>query len=190
MYDHTQAFLYPYLFHQCASITIYQISKAAAQFKMAKAAARLDADTRPTRWEDVVVRPVPLQEGEEGSVELAAEPTEAPPIPDPLGISDVDLRITQELYASGRLFKASNGTFARRSTAFVGPGGSPSKSTFGRDGFGLKSSVNNANNNNNSSDSSDSDSSDESVGASNGRSDNGGGATSMRGGYRGSRTTK
>lgn len=25
-----------------------------------------------------------------------------PPIPDPLGVSDVDLRVTQELYSSGR----------------------------------------------------------------------------------------
>lgn len=169
---------------------IHQISKAAAQFKMAKAAARLDADTRPTRWEDVVLRPVPPQEGEEGSVELAAEPTEAPPIPDPLGISDADLRLTQELYASGRLFKASNGTFARRSTAFVGPGGSPSKSTFGREGFGLKGNSNSNNASNNNNDSSDSDSSDDDVGGNNGRTGDGGGAANMRGGYRGPRTTK
>lgn len=45
---------------------------------------------------------------------------EVPPIPDPLGISDADLRITQELYSSGRLFKTQNGSYSRRSTAFVG----------------------------------------------------------------------
>lgn len=62
------------------------------------------------------------------ATQLADELEEAPPVPDPLGISDVDLRITQELYSSGRLFKAQNGGYARRSTAFVGGStSSPSK---------------------------------------------------------------
>ncbi len=69
---------------------------------MTKAARALEVDNRPTRWEDVVLKCVPLQEGEEGDVDLSVDLLEEiPPIPDPLGISDADLRITQELYSSG-----------------------------------------------------------------------------------------
>eukprot|EP01034_Spumella_vulgaris_P022488 gene22488-28616_t len=106
------------------------ISKTTAQFKVTKAARALEVDNRPTRWEDVVMKCVPLQEGEEGDVELSVEPDEVPPIPDPLGISDADLRITQELYSSGRLFKTQNGGYSRRGTAFVG--NSPLKGGIGR----------------------------------------------------------
>lgn len=39
--------------------------------KIAKASRPLEVDTRPTRWEDVVFKCVPLQEGEEGAVEVS-----------------------------------------------------------------------------------------------------------------------
>ena len=61
------------------------------------------ADTRPKVWEAVVFKPVPLQEGEEGLAEEDATPLEDSPVPDPLGLSELDLRATQALNASGRL---------------------------------------------------------------------------------------
>ena len=44
-----------------------------------------------------------------------------PPIPDPLGISSVDLRSVQALFASGRLMKSQSGQLARRATHAVMP---------------------------------------------------------------------
>lgn len=48
--------------------TALQIVKQAV--KIAKASRPLEVDTRPTRWDDVVFKCVPLQEGEEGAVEV------------------------------------------------------------------------------------------------------------------------
>lgn len=75
---------------------------------------------RPSRWADVTFKCIPLQEGEDlGSVEAGDEPEEPPPVLDPMGLDDRDLRITQDLYASGRLAKSAmqkRATMARLST--------------------------------------------------------------------------
>lgn len=63
-----------------------------------------------------------------------------PPIPDPLGVLDVDLRVTQELYSSGRLFKTRGG-YARRGTSWAAP--SNFNSSSGSSSGGKKSVENN-----------------------------------------------
>jgi hypothetical protein len=49
----------------------------------------------------VILKYLPLQEGEEDAEEVEEEPETIPPFPDPLGISNVDLRAVQSLYTSG-----------------------------------------------------------------------------------------
>lgn len=57
---------------------------------------------RPSRWDDVNLKPIPLQEGEDEGIAAVDEgPSAPPPIPDPLSLRDVDLRETQEIYATG-----------------------------------------------------------------------------------------
>lgn len=58
---------------------------------------------RPKCWDEVTFKPIPLQEGEEvGTANVEEGPTAPPPIPDPLKLRDVDLRETQEIYATGK----------------------------------------------------------------------------------------
>jgi hypothetical protein len=116
-----------------------------------------------------------------------AEPAEAPPIPDPLGIADVDLRITQELYSSGRLFKANNGSYARRSTAFIGSASSsPNKSAYGREDMGVA----NGNDDSDSDSSSDDENGNGGGGLSSSNRNSDAVTSSGRGGFRGPRVTK
>lgn len=57
---------------------------------------------RPKCWDEVSFKPIPLQEGEEvGTANVEEGPTAPPPIADPLKLRDVDLRETQEIYATG-----------------------------------------------------------------------------------------
>ncbi len=78
--------------------------------------AAIDRTVRPREWSSVNLKYIPVQEGEDvEEVEEDDTLDELPPIPDPLGLSNTDLRDTQELYASGLLQKSS--MFARRNTA-------------------------------------------------------------------------
>jgi hypothetical protein len=73
---------------------------------------------RPRAWEDVTLKFIPLQEGEEeGAAEVDDGPVEVPPIPDPLGLLNVDLRKFQEAAAAGMQRRA---LAARRSTMVMG----------------------------------------------------------------------
>eukprot|EP01032_Pedospumella_encystans_P022479 gene22479-25469_t len=76
---------------------------------------------RPARWDEVIFKCIPLQEGEEDTTEVEEEKDVIPPIPDPLGISSVDLRSIQASYAQGRLMKSQTGQLARRSSTAVMP---------------------------------------------------------------------
>eukprot|EP01035_Chromulina_nebulosa_P017254 gene17254-22785_t len=58
---------------------------------------------RPTTWEDVIFRPVPLQEGEKGDQEEGDMVDIITPIPDPLGLVDIDLRELQSSISQGKL---------------------------------------------------------------------------------------
>jgi len=95
--------------------TAEQVAKAMTQHKqtvMAKATAK-KVDNRPKKWSGF--KPVPLQEGEEGDYSGNQDVlAEDPPIPDPLGLSELDLRATQALHASGRIKMTANVAPARR----------------------------------------------------------------------------
>jgi hypothetical protein len=60
---------------------------------------------RPMAWGEINLKFVPLQEGEDGDNDEEEE-LDDPIIPDPLGITDFDLRLTQELHKSGRLHQS------------------------------------------------------------------------------------
>ena len=81
------------------------VTRAMQQFKVAqtKAVAATWDDTRPSKWEDDNFKRVPVQEGEEGEVLENDDEIQMSILPDPLGLSELDLRATQKLYASGRL---------------------------------------------------------------------------------------
>jgi len=81
----------------------------------------LEGNDRPLTWEEVLFKTVPLQEGEEDSAQVDEEPQLIPPVVDPLGISQADLRSIQASYAQGRLMKSSNGALARRATRGLVP---------------------------------------------------------------------
>jgi hypothetical protein len=102
--------LFKLLFH-----FVGQINRTLAALKPTPAsAAKVLAAKRPVSWRDVAFKCVPLQEGEDmGTAEVEA-PQELAPIADPLGLSAHDLRITQELYSSGRLAKTA--LLTRRAT--------------------------------------------------------------------------
>lgn len=87
------------------------VTKAMQQFKAAqtKAIATKWDDARPKKWDDENFKPVPVQEGEEGELEDADDSLLIVPVPDPLGLSELDLRATQRLNASGRLTFPSAG---------------------------------------------------------------------------------
>ena len=58
---------------------------------------------RPTTWAELKYKPVPIQEGEDGEVDNSPIVEEDIAYPDPMALSDLDLRATQALYASGGL---------------------------------------------------------------------------------------
>jgi len=107
------------------------VTKAMQQFKAAqtKAIATRWDDDRPKKWEDDNFKSIPIQEGEEGEIEDTDDTVQLAPVPDPLGLSELDLRATQKLNASGRLLfpagagmnrgggGAQGGTRARRNSA-------------------------------------------------------------------------
>lgn len=85
-----------------------QISKTIEKFKSVKAKSFITIN-RPMTWQEVEFKPVPLQEDEEGGVEEEVETVELDiPISDPLNLSDIDLRDTQALYATGKLGLTKN----------------------------------------------------------------------------------
>jgi hypothetical protein len=85
----------------------------------ASAGARDLQPVRPTRWQDVKFKCVPLQEDEDCEVLDAEEiEEEVQPVSDPMGLSDLDLRATQELFASGRLAQTAL-TNKRATIAFL-----------------------------------------------------------------------
>jgi hypothetical protein len=82
----------------------------------ATAQAARERITRPREWSEVTFKGIPLQEGEDvEETEADEEVDELPPVPDPLGLSNLDLRQTQDLYSSGLLQRSS--IYARRNTA-------------------------------------------------------------------------
>jgi len=101
------------------------VIKVMQQFKVAqtKAIASKWDDDRPKKWDDDNFKPIPLQEGEDGEIDCAEDTIQVTPVPDPLGLSELDLRATQKLNASGRLGLPSavatnrQGTRARRNSA-------------------------------------------------------------------------
>ena len=94
------------------------VTKAMQQFKAAqtKAIATKWDDARPKKWEEENFKPVPVQEGEEGDMGDVEDDVQVSPIPDPLGLSELDLRATQKLNASGRLTFPSAGLQRQNST--------------------------------------------------------------------------
>ena len=85
-----------------------EIYKEREQEKIKKA-----VENRPKIWGEVIFRPVPLQEGEDGVEEAVTDDsTEYKPITDPLGLSPIDLKVAQKLHArSCRLMQSLNGDF-------------------------------------------------------------------------------
>jgi hypothetical protein len=81
------------------------MSEALTQMKLSESnSAGMDRVViRPKQWSEVNLKSVPIQEGEDDEeVELTDEAQEPPLIPDPLGLSFMDLRQTQEMYSSGK----------------------------------------------------------------------------------------
>ncbi len=51
---------------------------------------------RPKKWADVILTQVPIQEGEIIDVDLTNKVKEYQPVPDPLGLLNVDLKAIQK----------------------------------------------------------------------------------------------
>eukprot|EP01033_Poteriospumella_lacustris_P015418 gene15418-11025_t len=95
---------------------------------------------RPKCWDEVSFKPIPLQEGEEvGTANVEEGPTAPPPIADPLKLRDVDLRETQEIYATGGLQKRMMA--ARRATEMAGGLGAAAAAGGGGGGGGRGKSM-------------------------------------------------
>lgn len=91
--------------YEFATKFFFQISDTLQLLRNTNAAgAGLEKEVkRPRTWGEVNFKCVPLQEGEDdGNADVESESDELPPIPDPLEVSGMDLRKTQELYSSGR----------------------------------------------------------------------------------------
>ena len=58
---------------------------------------------RPTTWAELKYKPVPIQEGEDGEIDNSPVVEEDVAYPDPMALSELDLRATQALYSSGGL---------------------------------------------------------------------------------------
>lgn len=58
---------------------------------------------RPTTWAELKYKPVPIQEGEDGEIDNSPVVEEDTAYPDPMALSELDLRATQALYSSGGL---------------------------------------------------------------------------------------
>eukprot|EP01038_Epipyxis_sp_PR26KG_P007822 gene7822-10624_t len=91
------------------------VNNTLAQYKGNKAKA-LQNEARASTWVDLKFKAIPLQEGEDGVVEINEDDNNSQIIPDPLGLTDIDLRSTQTLYQSGRLKVQSSGMYGRRSS--------------------------------------------------------------------------
>lgn len=64
---------------------------------------------RPLVWEDVKLKPIPFQDGEDAEdEEISTTTTENAAIPDPLGLKELDLIERQEAFAAGRISVKSN----------------------------------------------------------------------------------
>jgi hypothetical protein len=75
---------------------------------------------RPLVWEDVKLKPIPFQDGEDAEdVEIMTSNADNQIIPDPLGLKELDLFERQEAFAAGRISVKAN---RRRMTAAGGPG--------------------------------------------------------------------
>ena len=58
---------------------------------------------RPTKWAELKYKPVTIQEGEDGEIDQNPTVEEDMAFPDPMALSELDLRATQVLYSSGAL---------------------------------------------------------------------------------------
>eukprot|EP00981_Chlorochromonas_danica_P006020 scaffold1244_cov162-Ochromonas_danica.AAC.56 len=97
------------------------INQTLAALKSASPASAISVLKRPTCWQDVTFKCLPLQEGEDDpSAEVEEDPEEPPPVADPMGLDDRDLRVTQDLYASGKDVSTSYFTYKHYDHLLIG----------------------------------------------------------------------